>query len=136
VRLALFAALTLVATFAQAQTLVLNGIPTSKVQSSSGTTEREVLPQAKQLEARVLITKQGGNYFWASRGNRALVYRMSGVVHIFIEAGGAGYIEVIDQNTLPESMRSNDKPRVLYQEHIRSMLSSITYWGGSDAFAP
>ena len=135
-RLAVFAAFLLGAGFAQAQTLVLNGLPTSKVESSSAATEREVLAQAKQLEARVLITKDGGNYVWASRGNRPLVYRMSGVVHVFVEAGGAGYIEVIDQNALPEAMRAKDKPRVLYKEHIRSMLSSITYWGGSDAFAP
>ena len=121
---------------ALAQMVVLNGVPTSKVESSSAETKREVLAQGKQLEARVLITKEGGNYFWASRGNRPLVYRASGVVHVFVEPGGAGYIEVIDQNSLPEAMRSRDRSRILYKEHIRSMLTSITYWGGSDAFAP
>jgi hypothetical protein len=121
---------------AHAQVLVLNGLPSSKVESSSAETKREVLPQSKQLESRVLITKEGGNYFWASRGNRPLVYRSSGVVHVFVEAGGAGYIEVIDQNALPEPMRAKDAPRILYKEHIRSMLTTITYWGGSDAFAP
>ena len=135
-RLALFAAFMFSAALAQGQALVLNGLPTSKVESSSGATEREVLAQAKQLEAQVLITKEGNNYVWASRGNRPLVYRTSGVVHVFVEAGGAGYIEVIDQNALPEAMRAKDKPLVLYKEHIRSMLANITYWGGADAFAP
>ncbi len=84
----------------------------------------------------MLISKVGSQYIWASRENRPLAYHQSGVVHIFVEPNGSGYVEVVDQNDLPEMLRDKTRPRFLYKEHIRSMLANITYWGSADAFTP
>lgn len=118
-----------------AQQIVINATPKSQVTSSSKETKREVLNNSKQNEFRLLITKQNGKYYWATRDNRELFYTVSGAFHIFIEAGGAGYITVFDQSVLPESMRDPGAD-IQYKEHIRAFMGDITYWGSAEKFDP
>ncbi len=118
-----------------AQEIVINATPKSRVTSSSKETNREVLNESKQNEFRLLITKQNGKYYWTTRDNKELSYTISGAFHIFIEAGGAGYITVFDQSVLPESMREPGAD-IQYKEHIRAFMGDITYWGDAEKFDP
>jgi hypothetical protein len=56
-------------------------------------------------------------------------------INIFIEPGGAGYIEVFDTTYLPKSAQPEGK-RYFYKEHLRNLLTNITYWGQADEFNP
>jgi hypothetical protein len=133
-RLALFLIL-LVPTLAYSEIVVLNAVPDSKVISSSDGTERITLSQSQRNEFRLLITQKNGKYFWSTRENKELILQMSGAVHIFIEPGGAGYIEVFDTTYLPKSAQPEGK-RYLYKEHLRNFHTNITYWGQADEFNP
>jgi hypothetical protein len=69
--LILFIALVLI-TPARAEELVFNAIPLTKVTSSTDITKRGLLSESERNEYRVLITKEGNSYFWATRKNRPL----------------------------------------------------------------
>ena len=114
---------------------VINALPTSVVSSNSQSTKREALNASKQSKYRLLITKNNGRYYWASRENKELSYTISGEYHIFIEINGAGYITVFDQKSLPKFMRE-EGTSFIYKEHVRAFMSNITYWGKASAFNP
>jgi len=120
-----------------AESVVLNGVPDSKVSRNAEGSERQNLATnlSKQNEYRVLITKKNEKYYWSTRKNRELIHTTSGAIHIFIEPGGAGYVEVFDNHVVPKSMRPPGK-RFFYKEHLRLMLVNITYWGQSNEFNP
>lgn len=118
-----------------ADTVVLNGLPTVRVTSSSDSTVRETLPESKQHEFRILITKNGEDYIWVTRDNRQLIHTKSGVHDLFIDPRGGGYIKVLDQEFLPESMQDS-RAQILYMEHLSLMLTTITYWGVAESFNP
>ncbi len=103
--------------------------------SSEGSTD-ETLTEAQKNEFRLLITKLGDEYIWASREQRQLIHYESGVFHYFVNPQGGGYIKVYDQNTLPDSMRDPTKPRIVYLEHLSLWLQTTTYWGSAEAFEP
>lgn len=115
---------------------VIDAVPKSRVLATPDGSQRDVLPTAKQHESRVIITKIGGKYYWATRGNAQLTYVKSGVFHLFLDPQGGGYIEVNDTHTQPESLRPKGA-RFQYKEHLRSgMFGAFTYFGESDTFAP
>ena len=118
-----------------AEIVVLNGLPDSRVISNAYGTQREQLSEGKQHEFRILITKKDDRYYWATRENREVFYTTSGAIHIFIDPNGSGYIEVFDNNVLPESRQPGGK-RYSYKEHLRLLLENYTYWGQADEFYP
>ena len=103
--------------------LVVNGLPMVKAMSDIEGIESENLSKDEQFKYKLLITKQGNKYIWASRDNRELLLRQNGVFYDFIEAGGAGYIRV-----------SISERTVLYMEHLKLGFKTITYWGTSRDF--
>ena len=130
-----FVALILLSNLTYAEEMVINALPLSAVYSSEASTNREMLNQSKQDENRLVITKDKGNYYWASRDNQELVHISGGAIHVFIEKKGDGYITVFDQSTLPEAIRSSSL-KIQYKEHLRNFMGSITYWGEADSFLP
>jgi len=118
-----------------ASTLVLNATPEIRVDSGSGATTRKILSESEQNGYRVLIVKDGEQYFWATRENRKLIHRISGAYHYFIDPQGGGYVKVFDTRFLPESMREQG-PRFAYYEHLSLGLQTITYWGTADYLNP
>lgn len=122
-------------TLSLSENLVLNGIPVSKVSSSFEDTHRFILSESEQNEFRLLITNKNGKYYWASRGNRELILKISGMIYIFIDPSGGGYIEILDTKIVPEFSQANGK-RFLYKEHLRNFLTNITYWGYANEFSP
>ncbi len=69
--------------------------------------------------------KRDGQYYWASRQDKSLLYSQSGEFHNFVEPGGNGYIRVL----IAEG-------KTYYMEHLTLALKNITYWGSAENFAP
>ncbi len=115
-----------------ADTVVLSGIPTVRVTSSSESTSSKDLSDAERQEYGVVIVKRGDEYFWASRENKLLVHRISGAFHLFIASEGSGYIKVAD----PKLLMEKGKTGFLYMEHMHLWFATITYWGTADRFNP
>ena len=115
--------------------VVFNSMPATRTDSFAEKTIRQTLSDGKRNEARLLITKIGDQYFWATRENVPLVYTVSGAFHIFTDSRGGGYVKIFDTEFLPKSVREPG-PRYQYMEHATLWLSSITYWGTSDKFEP
>ena len=115
-----------------ADTVVLSGVPTIRVTSSSESTSRKDLSDAERQEYGVVIIKRGDEYFWASRENKRLVYSASGAFHYFIAPEGSGYIKVAD----PKLLMEKGKTGFLYMEHVHLWFETITYWGTADRFNP
>ncbi len=116
--------------------LVLDGTPSKRTSSSDEGSTDDTLTEAQKNEFRLLITKVGDEYIWASREQKQLVHHESGAFHYFIDPQGGGYIKVYDQNVLPEFMRESTQPRFLYLEHLSLWLETTTYWGSAEAFEP
>lgn len=115
---------------------VIDAVPKSRVVATPEGSQRAVLSGGKQHELRLIITKTGGVYYWASRGNSPLTLSKSGIFHIFIDPKGGGYIEVRDTHGQPESFRPKGA-RFQYKEHLRSgMFGAFTYFGESETFDP
>ena len=114
-----------------ADTVVLSGIPTVRVTSSSESTSSKDLSDAERQEYGVVIVKRGDEYFWASRENKRLAHSASGAFHYFVSPEGSGYIKVGDPKLLME-----DKTGFRYMEHVHLLFTTITYWGTADRFNP
>lgn len=111
-----------------ADTVVLSGVPTTKVESSNNQTSHFTLPENQKSEFRLLSVKRDGKYFWATREYRPLLHTVSGAFHYFTELRGGGYIKVVDRRVLLEEKT----PRFLYMEHLTLWLETLTYWGTAD----
>lgn len=105
--------------------LVLNGTPFSQSKINIQKSASQNLTESQQNEYRLLITKNGDEYFWASRENIPLIKNISGDITVFISPRGSGYIRV-----------SKVEGKFLYMEHMPHGFQSVTYWGISDNFKP
>ncbi len=111
-----------------ADRLILEATPSVRVVSSSKTTHFRQLTKDEREAAKVRIEIRGGKLVWVTREERELIYSAGGIMHHFIEPGGGGYVTVMDQ--------SIDGTEVLFFEHVRQGLTTITYWGEVSAFRP
>jgi hypothetical protein len=114
-------------------TVVLQGRPTTKIESAEDLTVRTELPAAERGGLAVRIVRKGGRYYWASRENQELVRRVSGAFHYYVDPAGGGYVRVFDTSTLAESLRP-DGPRFQYMEHVPLFKGTVTFFGGADSF--
>jgi hypothetical protein len=83
----------------------------------------EKVPRSEAEKRRLLITREGDRYFWASRDNTPLYRLDSGDYVTYIAATGVGYVRVLD----PAKARGR---KVTYMEHLTVQLGSVTYFGG------
>ncbi len=104
-----------------ASTVVINGLPAKKVMSDIDGTESVILSEKERLSYRLLITKKGKKYVWASRENKELIFSQNGAFYDFIEMNGRGYIRV-----------SIADGKCLYMEHLTLGFKNITYWGAGE----
>jgi hypothetical protein len=119
----------------QAEEVVFNASPLTRVTSSAYLTKRDLLSESERKEHPVLITKKGNRYFWANRNNRPLIYEVSGYFHLFIDPRSASYIKICDSERLPGYIKE-PKPRYKYMEYMTIRMDSITYWGAAEKFEP
>lgn len=107
------------------ESIVFSGYPGSKVESNETSTARYDLTRDEGMEYRVLITKRGDKYYWASRENKELRYFRSGIAHWFI-SDSSGYVKIIDPSLIPGM---ENEQGFWYLEHLTLLTNTITYWG-------
>src|SRR5687767_9751177 len=77
---------------AQDHTVVFEGQPLKKVESSFQlTTSRDLSPD-ESFEYSVRIVERRGKYYWASRGMKELIRSESGAYITFHAVDGSGYV--------------------------------------------
>ena len=84
-----FLFVTLLPFAAKAET-VIDAIPNSRVVATPDAAQRDILSASRQQESRLIIVKNQGNYYWATRESTPLVYNKSGIFHLFIDPKGGG----------------------------------------------
>jgi len=98
------------------------GTPQTKVEVTLGATTSEAVPRDEREKRRVVITRDGDKYFWASRNNTPLYKLDSGDYVTYVAATGVGYVRVL-------SPRKSIGRNVRYMEHLTVQMGSITYFG-------
>jgi len=98
------------------------GTPETRVEVTLGATTSEAVPRAEREKRRVVITREGDQYFWASRNNTPLYKLDSGDYVTYVAATGVGYVRVL-------SARKAIGRKVTYMEHLTVQMGSITYFG-------
>jgi hypothetical protein len=112
-----------------AQELVLSGTPSKMIEVDQFGDRRT---QSDFVENKLQITKDGENYYWASRGNIPLARTSSGIYITYIAADGSGYIKTVNETAKAkfiEQSPDNTVGRYTYVEHITHDLTSITLYG-------
>jgi hypothetical protein len=98
------------------------GTPQTRVEVTLGATTSEAVPRDERQKRRVVITREGDKYFWASRNNTPLYKLDSGDYVTYVAATGVGYVRVL-------SPRKSIGRNVTYMEHLTVQMGSITYFG-------
>lgn len=109
--------------------IVFSGMP------SVGATDAGVAREAKSIAAgeakvlEVIVTEDGGKYFWASRENKPLVRFENERFITFVASGGEGYIKIAKPETM-QMLRAGIKGYPFtYIEHLTAGLTTYTYFG-------
>ena len=109
-----------------------DGAPVKKVEVSGQSSSTYVMSEAQSEEYKVVISRDGENYYWTSRNNVRLVPVESGYYVTFIAVNGSGYVRTLMSDAreifslLPPEDQKNE---YLYVEHLIHQLGSITYYG-------
>lgn len=112
----------LVSASAAAAETEFEGTPQTKVEVTLGATTSEAVPRDEREKRRVVITRDGDKYYWASRNNTPLYKLDSGDYVTYVAATGVGYVRVL-------SPRKAIGRNVTYMEHLTVQMGSITYFG-------
>lgn len=108
------------------------GRPFIIIEVSEGKTSTTPLPPEKAAEFRVVITREGSQYFWKSRKDIPLVKTESGGYITYVATTGAGYIRVLApfmREMLSQLPREEREREFVYMEHLTITLGSVTYFG-------
>ncbi|TAK06897.1 MAG: hypothetical protein EPO39_07775 [Candidatus Manganitrophaceae bacterium] len=109
----------------EAKTLILSGIPDIQTKSSVEESIRIEVDSAKKKDLRVVIIKDGDQYYWETRDHKKLIRSVQGSFILFIDPLGGGYVKVIPLGG-----------KVIYMEHLSQGLETFTYWGAAEHFEP
>jgi hypothetical protein len=90
------------------------GTPKSRTLVSKDGSVRETLDAKEAKKYSVTITRDGPQYYWASRGDIPLLKLKSGAFTTYISPTGQGYIRITDG---------------AYVEHLTQEMTSVTYYG-------
>ena len=123
-------ALILIASIAEADTrIVFSGLPS--VRATDAGIGREAKPlaskEAKQFE--VIVTEDGGKYYWASRENKPLMRIENEQFITFVAPGGEGYIKIAKPETVKMLRAGIQEYSFTYIEHMTAGLTTYTYFG-------
>ena len=121
----LAAATAATAATAEAQCVVLNAVPLSRVDAGPQSTSRSTGGLTSSL---VTIIKAGEDYYWATRENRVLFLNRGAGYDTFIDPRGGGSVKVDSSGIM--------QPRGSFFEHVHLGMDTITYWGLSPAYDP
>jgi hypothetical protein len=112
--------------------IIFEGYPVTKFETNGIESIEHVLGSSDGMEYKVQITKQGENFYWATKGNVQLHPVISGVYVTYIAINGAGYVRTYSEqmmrlyNSLPETQKQTE---LTYMEHLTHQIGTITYYG-------
>ena len=113
-----------------AREIIFVGVPIKAIKTSESSSDTKLLTDSEKI--KVVITKEGENYYWTSRGDIALYPTTSGNYITYIAFNGAGYIRIINLETqtmialLPDELKIDNYS---YVEHLTYRMGSFTYYG-------
>ncbi len=110
---------------AAAKTLILSGAPDIQTKSTVEESVRIEMDSVKKKNHRVIIIKDGDEFYWESREKRKLIRSTQGPFTLFIDPTGGGYIKV-----------TSSEGKMIYMEHLSQGLNTFTYWGVVEHFEP
>ncbi|MDC4205320.1 MAG: hypothetical protein MPW17_08390 [Candidatus Manganitrophus sp.] len=110
---------------AAAKTLILSGAPDIQTKSTVEESVRIEMDSVKKKNHRVIIIKDGDEFYWESREKRKLIRSIQGPFTLFIDPTGGGYIKV-----------TSSEGKMIYMEHLSQGLNTFTYWGVVEHFEP
>ncbi|MCG3116210.1 MAG: hypothetical protein LLH30_11065 [Candidatus Manganitrophus sp. SA1] len=110
---------------AAAKTLILSGAPDIQTKSTVEESVRIEMDSVKKRNHRVIIIKDGDEFYWESREKRKLIRSIQGPFTLFIDPTGGGYIKV-----------TPSEGKMIYMEHLSQGLNTFTYWGVVEHFEP
>jgi hypothetical protein len=108
------------------------GEPVTKIEISNGVSSSSAIQPAEAREYRAVITREGDQYFWASRGKIPMIRLESGDYVTYVAVTGRGYVRTLAPAgletfyQLPSEAREKE---FTYTEHLVDQLGSITYFG-------
>ena len=108
------------------------GEPVTKIEISNGVSSSSAIPPSEAKERRVVITREGDEYFWASRGKIPMTRLESGGYVTYVAVTGRGYVRTLSPAGLDAFYRLPPEERekkFTYTEHLVNDLGSITYFG-------
>lgn len=95
----------------------LEGIPTVRIDSTEGSTTRQILQAAEAAKARLTISVVDGQFYWATRGDRLLRLNAAGEF-TYLSSEPGQYIRF-----------TRIKDRIAYVEHVDVASGSVTWFG-------
>ena len=110
----LLALLLLLSGSALAVDIEFQGTPKSRTLLTKDGAVRETLDARESQKYALKITRDGPQYYWASRGDVALLKVTNGEFTTYIAPSGEGYIRIANG---------------AYVEHLTVEMTSVTYYG-------
>jgi len=120
------------ATQALSAQLEFLGEPVTQIEISNGASSSSAIPPSEAKEHRAVITRDGDQYFWASRGKIPMTRLESGGYVTYVAVTGRGYVRTLSPAGLDAFYRLSPEARAkefTYTEHLVNKLGSITYFG-------
>lgn len=123
----------LLASISAAGSVEFLGTPARKIVIDVKGEEASDVSKEDQGKYQAVITKEGDNYFWTSRGGVPLVKTESGSFETFVAVNGSGYIRTMSPTLRELYSKLNDSQKheagFIYMEHLIHLMGSITYYG-------
>lgn len=111
------------------QEIVLSGTPSKTIEIDKFG-DRRTFSDPAEIELR--ITKDGENYYWASRGDILLAVASSGIYTTYIAVDGSGYLRTINETAREvflAELPDNVVGLYTYFEHLSNDLTSKIIYG-------
>ncbi len=108
------------------------GEPVTKIEIANGVAASSPIPPSEGKKRRAVITREGDQYFWASRGGIPMTRVESGGYVTYVAVTGEGYVRTLlpagldALYQLPPEAREKE---FAYTEHLVDQLGSTTYFG-------
>ena len=113
------AAVLLAVSATAASEVIFEGTPHTRYILGGDTPQTVNLTPSEASEYKVIISKEGDNYFWTSREDTQVVPITSGIFITYVALSGTGYVRTV----MPGLNITQ------YTEHLLINFTGITYYG-------
>ena len=100
---------------------VLISYPDRRFYVTNSKVVEEKLTEEQSKKNAIIITKEGNEFIWKSRGGNKLEHIESGLFHVFNSKLGSGYVKLSENAVM---------------EHVHLGLTTYTYYGRIHTIKP